>query len=205
MLSFLPALLLPLTTQVAAASFSDLGIPPSSATVDVKAFNAVASVTSQASTLVFPALPDRRALGLNVYSFLIQHNNDRIMFDIGFRKDVQNLAPFWTNLISSGVIHVDIEEDIPTQLQKGNISLSSISAVFWRYGVSLFGETVLTPSQVTRMPTTLATCPCGPILRTWSSERQQTQELILPLRMHLFSTLTLRKISRLSIPFADSL
>ena len=58
------------------------------------------------------------------------------MFDIGFRKDFQNLAPYWTNFISSGVIEVDVEEDIPTQLQNENISLDSISAVIWRCGLS---------------------------------------------------------------------
>ena len=138
MRSFFSGLLLALTNRVAATSFSDLGIPPSSATVDVKVFNAIASLTGLARTLVFPALPDRQTFIINDYSFLIQHNNDRVMFDIGFRKDYQNLAPYWTNFISSGVIEVDVEEDIPTQLQHGNISLDSVSAVIWRYGLSFF-------------------------------------------------------------------
>ncbi|KAJ7578411.1 hypothetical protein C8J56DRAFT_1059867 [Mycena floridula] len=121
---------------VFASTFADLGIPKSSATVDVKMFNVLTQSPNTflpAVDFVFPVIPGRENLEINMYAFLIQHSKTgkRAMFDLGLRKDFNNSSPFWT---SSGLLDsVIIEQDIVTQLHNGNISLESIESVFWSH------------------------------------------------------------------------
>lgn len=117
------------------ARFQDFGIPPSDATVDVKAFN-VANFTLNNLTSVFlnPVLPGREDLTLPLQAFLIEHKptKKKLMFDLAMRNDPQNLPPAFSSFFSSKAITFDPFKDITELLQDGGVSLDSIEAVFWR-------------------------------------------------------------------------
>ncbi|KAF8177572.1 beta-lactamase-like protein [Mycena galopus ATCC 62051] len=118
------------------ATFQNFGIPPSDATVDVKAFN-VANFTLNNLTNAFlnPVLPGRENLTLPMHAFLIEHKPTQklFMFDLGMRNDPQNLPPAFAGFFSSGTVTFDAFSDITELLQGGGVSLDSIDAVFWSH------------------------------------------------------------------------
>jgi beta-lactamase superfamily II metal-dependent hydrolase len=121
-----------------ALSNAKIIVPPSDSTVIVKAFNSIApnpNNTMPAAFYVFPVLPGTENVDGDLLAFLVENptKQTRVMFDIGLRKDVQNLAPSVAKLFSDGVFKFDVEDDIPTQLKKGNVSLESIDAVIWSH------------------------------------------------------------------------
>lgn len=116
----------------------DLGIPPSGNTIDVKVINSFdllngSVIGPPASIFVAPDLnPGSRFRG-NIYAFLLEHlakdgTTERVMFDLGIRKDVENFAPSQRGLFQ-GVI----PSDVPSQLEQGGVSLASIRSVIWSH------------------------------------------------------------------------
>ncbi|KAF7335343.1 Metallo-beta-lactamase superfamily protein [Mycena sanguinolenta] len=108
------------------ASSLDLKIPSSNATVDVRVFNvANGSIVNSANTLFAPILPGRETANVPLYSFLIEHSQKRLMFDLGTRTDPQNFAPSVASLFTSGIIQLEQQEsfkDIAELLQDGGNS-----------------------------------------------------------------------------------
>jgi hypothetical protein len=141
----------------ALAGFQDFGIPPSDATVDVKAFN-VANFTLNNLTNVFlnPVLPGREDLTLPMHAFLIEHkpSQKKFMFDLGMRNDPQTLPPAFAGFFSSKTVTFDPFKDITQLLQDGGVSLDSIEGVFWRYGLCNIISYTLTFHPVTLILTT---------------------------------------------------
>ncbi|KAJ7056808.1 hypothetical protein C8F01DRAFT_1155120 [Mycena amicta] len=121
----------------ALAGFQDFGIPASSATVDVKAFN-VANFTLNNLTHVFvsPVLPGRETITLPIHAFLLEHqpSKQRIMFDLGMRNDPENLPTPFAGFFTSKAITFDKFKDITEILAAGNIALDSIDTVIWSHG-----------------------------------------------------------------------
>ncbi|KAJ7902480.1 hypothetical protein B0H13DRAFT_1717460 [Mycena leptocephala] len=121
------------------ASFRDFGIPASKATVDVRVFN-VANTTlkNAAHAFTFPVLPGHEDGLFPEFSFLVEHkpSQKRLMFDLGVRKDPQNLVPAWlhwlppTSFKSSSQGHYRIAS-------RWRDPLASIDAVIWRRVVSI--------------------------------------------------------------------
>jgi hypothetical protein len=150
------------------ARLQDFGIPPSDATVDVKAFN-VANFMLNNLTSVFlsPVLPGREDFTLPLQAFLIEHKptKKKFMFDLAMRNDPQNLPPAFSSFFSSKAITFDPFKDITELLQDGGVSLYSIEAVFWRSAQSnvAFSSTQ-TPCTVTPILTTSVSGLCGLVL-----------------------------------------
>ncbi|KAJ6524336.1 beta-lactamase-like protein, partial [Mycena capillaripes] len=118
------------------ASWLDLGIPHSNATVDVRVFNvANGTIVNDTQTLFLPVLPGHESTIFPFYSFFVEHNNSqkRLMFDLGIRTDPLNFAPSVASLFSSGTITLDPFKDITELLQDGRIPLSSIDSVIWSH------------------------------------------------------------------------
>ncbi|KAJ7187908.1 hypothetical protein C8R46DRAFT_4425, partial [Mycena filopes] len=78
------------------ASYHDFGIPASSATVDVRAFNVVnvSFVNLPSASLIAPILPGRGDIPFPNYAFLVEHKKSRkrLMFDLGIRSDPRKLC-----------------------------------------------------------------------------------------------------------------
>ncbi|KAF8068092.1 beta-lactamase-like protein [Lyophyllum atratum] len=116
-------------------SYTDLGIPASTATVDVKVFD-LSSPEDKilASLFMLPVLPGHEDLrGPPMYAFLIEHQGKRVMFDLGPRKDPENSAPAISNLVKDKILQVFGEKDITDQLTEAGIPLESIEAVIWSH------------------------------------------------------------------------
>ncbi|KAJ7777353.1 beta-lactamase-like protein [Mycena metata] len=121
------------------ASYLDFGIPTSSATVKVRAFN-VANITfvNQPSvSLIGPVLPGRGTILFSDYAFLIEHTKSgkRLMFDLGTRIDPMNYAPSVVNkLFTQGIVQIKSPtKDIFAFLAEGGIALDSIRTVIWSH------------------------------------------------------------------------
>ncbi|KAJ7275056.1 hypothetical protein C8J57DRAFT_1714764 [Mycena rebaudengoi] len=120
-------------------TFRDLGIPASEATVTLKAFDVAADPSTTAvpaSSFFRPVLPGYENLSCPIYAFLVEHTGvttQRIMFDLGVRKDLENLAPSVAAFFTSGKAAIPVDKDIVEQLTAGNISLDTIEAVIWSH------------------------------------------------------------------------
>ncbi|KAJ6590549.1 hypothetical protein DFH09DRAFT_1307097 [Mycena vulgaris] len=118
-------------------SFHDLGIPASSSTVTVQVFNVVDdpnTVVVPAGLFISPILPGHENLRAPVFAFLIENvaTKQRVMFDLGPRKDLQNAAPYIVAAVNAGAIAMPVSRDIVEQLVDAGVTLDSISAVIWR-------------------------------------------------------------------------
>jgi hypothetical protein len=122
------------------ASFRAFGIPATKATVDVRVFN-VANTTlkNSAHAFTFPVLPGHEDGLFPEFSFLVEHkpSQKRLMFDLGIRKDPQNLVPALAALATPDVFQIEQPKDITELLQDGGIPLASIDAVIWRRAISI--------------------------------------------------------------------
>ena len=121
----------------------DITIPQSNSTVSVRVFDILANSSKvPASILLDLVLPGREVLKpLPALSFLIEHASSkrRLMFDLGMRKDQDELARKTRELYvpartpgSDPAFIYDVEKDTVEQLTKGGIALETIDAVIWR-------------------------------------------------------------------------
>lgn len=115
-------------------SLASLGIPSSNVTVDLKIMQSFDSTTGlvpiPGALLTFPAIPGNTFFDGDFYAFYIENSRtrERVMFDVGLRKDTVNLAPSVAPLFGG----LAIPDDIPSQLVAKNFSLQSFSSVIWR-------------------------------------------------------------------------
>lgn len=125
------------------ASYKDLGIPVSDSIVEVKVFNNAPTSMSfiRAENFIHLVLPGRERLSAAAFfSFLIDHPilKRRIMFDLGPRKDIENLVPALAEALNTDPLtNLPLEKDIVDLLAAGNIALDGINTVIWRSGLSL--------------------------------------------------------------------
>ncbi|KAJ6515092.1 beta-lactamase-like protein [Mycena vitilis] len=118
------------------ASYLDFGIPRSNATVEVRVFNvANGTLVSDAHEFFLPDLLGYESAVFPMFSFLVEHeaSQKRLLFDLGIRKDPQNLVPSLAGLYTSGVLQLEPHKDIVELLRDGGIPLVSIDAVIWSH------------------------------------------------------------------------
>jgi hypothetical protein len=138
-------------------TFRDLGIPASAAIVTLKAFDVAADpnrTSLPASAFLQPVLPGHENLSCPIYTFLVEHGTgataQRIIFDLGVRKDLENLASRLAAVFKSGIAAMPVDKDIVEQLTAGDISLETIETVIWRYdSLYIMEDGELIPSSVT--------------------------------------------------------
>ncbi|KAF7365237.1 Metallo-beta-lactamase superfamily protein [Mycena venus] len=119
-------------------SFLELGIPASDATVSVKAFNVVTdmrAVSVPAGPMMQPIPAGRDAFNAPVFAFLIENaaTGQRVMFDLGPRKDQENAAPPIPEWLKANYFSMPVERDITEQLVDHGVELQSISAAIWSH------------------------------------------------------------------------
>ena len=124
------------------ASFQDFGIPASHATVDVRVFNTgKIALVETTHVVVHPVLPGRETITFPVYAFLVEHNGERLLWDLGVRNDPQNAVPGVAKEAAEGGFSFaggKTPKDIAELLVDGGIPLASIKTVIWRQ-VALVG------------------------------------------------------------------
>ncbi|KAJ7642755.1 beta-lactamase-like protein [Mycena polygramma] len=133
---FFPSLFLGFLVGGSSASYLDLGLPRSTATVSVKVFNVGnTTLVNEAHGFVAPVLPGHESINVPMFAFLVEHEGSqkRVMFDLGIRNDTENFAPSVEGFFTSGVAQVSPHKGIHELLQDGGISLASIDAVIWSH------------------------------------------------------------------------
>ncbi|KAJ7695499.1 beta-lactamase-like protein [Mycena rosella] len=163
-------------------SFQDLGIPVSSSTVTVKAFNVVeGTVAVPASMFLTPVLPGHEDLLTPIFAFLIENiaTKQRVMFDLGPRKDLENAAPAIVHAFKSLGLSMPVERDIVEQLVDTGVTLKSISAVIWSHShFDHTGDMLKFPSSTDLVfgqdmaRATCATDPTSTLLETDLADRK---------------------------------
>ncbi|KAK7025194.1 Metallo-beta-lactamase superfamily protein [Favolaschia claudopus] len=120
----------------ATAAWIDFGIPHSSSTVDIRAFNvANAPLVNQSHAFIHPVVSGHENATFTMFAFLVEHTKSRkrLLFDLGIRKDPLNLAPSIRGLFTSGIGQLEMSGDITDLLRTGGIPLDSIDSVIWSH------------------------------------------------------------------------
>jgi hypothetical protein len=117
-----------------------LDIPASSSTVKVSLIDTKARIANIPTAVflhpvieVLPHLPSSPA-----WIFLIEHENggdkqERYLFDLGIRKDVENLTEFTKQTVQALGFKIDVKTDARDVLEEHGVAAESINGVIWRY------------------------------------------------------------------------
>ncbi|KAF7949651.1 uncharacterized protein EAE97_003160 [Botrytis byssoidea] len=113
----------------------NLNIPPSSTTVSVRIIDTTSHISGiPLSEFVSPAISGHTHFSIPAYSFLIEHPSSRsLLFDLGVRKDWENLAPRITERIKDGGWKVTVQKGVREQLEEHGVLAASIEAVVWSH------------------------------------------------------------------------
>ncbi|KAM0142658.1 hypothetical protein ACHAP3_001764 [Botrytis cinerea] len=113
----------------------NLNIPPSSTTVSVRIIDTTTHVSGiPLSAFASPAISGHTHISGPAYSFLIEHPSSRsLLFDLGVRRDWENLAPRITERIKDGGWKVTVQKGVREQLEEHGVSAANIEAVIWSH------------------------------------------------------------------------
>jgi hypothetical protein len=107
---------------------------PSGSTVSVKIIDSTTSIKMPLSMIMGPHIPGHSDLLCPSYSFLIEHPSGRkVLFDLGTRKDTNNLPPTIISLINSPGCDFNAKKDVAEILEESGIDTGSIEAVVWSH------------------------------------------------------------------------
>lgn len=118
------------------AATTILDVPHSNSTVKISIVNTT-SFVSDIPVPVFlqPPYQGFDKTDIPVYSFLISHppSDRKLLFDLGIRKDWENLAPSAVERIEKIGLTIDVKNNITDILQAGGVDPKEINSVIWRY------------------------------------------------------------------------
>lgn len=107
---------------------------PSGSTVSVKIIDSTTRLRLPLSLLMGPKILGHDDLNCPAYSFLIEHPSGRkLLFDLGTRKDLDNLPPSIVEMISQPQWEFKVEKDVAEILEENGVSPRSIEAVVWSH------------------------------------------------------------------------
>jgi glyoxylase-like metal-dependent hydrolase (beta-lactamase superfamily II) len=121
---------------VAAQNAPDLGIPHSPHTVDVSIVDTTGIIRGVSSRLFLaPHIKGYDWLALPVFSFLVQHPalHRSLIFDLGIRKDWQNLSPVVLSQLKSHGWTVHIQKDVSEILGGAGVDPNTVEAIIWSH------------------------------------------------------------------------
>ncbi|KAK5071631.1 hypothetical protein LTR64_004590 [Lithohypha guttulata] len=122
----------------------DLGIPVTSATVEIRIINTTCYQKTSTAHLLGQPIPGHETITFPSYAFLVSNRAQgvNVLFDLGMRKDWRKacppaLLPYIGDDGQGAPLQVDVERDIVDILDDdpGNIGITSsdISAVIWSH------------------------------------------------------------------------
>jgi hypothetical protein len=109
--------------------------PPGEVTIQVRLINPVNFGPSLVGRFMQPPVPglEKKRPG-PVLTFLLEHpSGQKLVFDLGIRKDYQNYAPTIANYIPTTNYDIEVQKNVIEILEEGGIASTSINAVIWRY------------------------------------------------------------------------
>ncbi|KAL8851240.1 MAG: hypothetical protein Q9221_003871 [Calogaya cf. arnoldii] len=114
---------------------TDFNIPGSTSTVSISIINTTSRIRGiPTSTFMEPPIKGHDTLDCPAYSFLIEHKplNQKLLFDLGVRKDWENLAPKISTTIKEKGWSVTVEKGVNEILKDNGVEPGSINAIIWR-------------------------------------------------------------------------
>jgi hypothetical protein len=107
---------------------------PSGSTASVQIIDSTVSIKMPLNMIMGPNIPGHGDLICPSYSFLIEHPSGRkILFDLGIRKDTNNLPPPIVGLINSPGCEFKVKKDVAELLEDNGVETRSIEAVVWSH------------------------------------------------------------------------
>lgn len=113
-----------------------LNIPDSKSVVNVHIINSTSRIKGiPFSVFTTPSYKGLGYLDCPAFSFLIEHtaSGRKFLFDLGVRKDWENLPAAIVKRIKDGGWTVTIEKGVADILQEGGVAAKDIEAIFWSH------------------------------------------------------------------------
>jgi hypothetical protein len=111
-----------------------LNVPPSSVSISVKIIDASTISNVPADALFTPPVPGfKTARASPSFSFLLEHpSGQKVLFDLGIRKDWQNLAQAIVERFKKVGHQPSAEKNVSEILDEAGVGKENINAVIWR-------------------------------------------------------------------------
>ncbi|KAL4799161.1 cytochrome P450 [Aspergillus venezuelensis] len=113
-----------------------LVIPASSSTVEVRVIDTRTTMRTDHSLLWKSPVEGFKGLNLPIYAFLLSNGNRHVIFDLGLRRDYENLPPRIAGLLKNAP-HIVTEANVSEILDSDDTGLSfkarDIEAVIWSH------------------------------------------------------------------------
>ena len=112
-----------------------LNIPDSKSVVNVHVINSTSRIKGLPySFFVTPSYKGLDILDGPAFSFLIEHQSSgrKLLFDLGVRKDWENLPPTIVKNIRDANCTITVEKGVAEILQAGGVAPKDIEAIIWR-------------------------------------------------------------------------
>jgi glyoxylase-like metal-dependent hydrolase (beta-lactamase superfamily II) len=113
----------------------DLKIPPSNTTVNVRIIDTTSKIVGiPAKDFIQPDIKGFSELNCPAFCFLIEHPSSRsLLFDLGVRKDYENLPPRIWNRIKDGGWKVTVKQGVREQLEANGVDEKDIEGIIWSH------------------------------------------------------------------------
>ena len=113
----------------------DLHIPSANSIVQVSIIDTTTHIGGIPNGLfMVPPIPGYEYLNCPSYSFLIEHSSGRkILFDLGVRKDWDNLAPKVFNRLKESDWDIRVPKDVREILEEEGIDPGTVDGIVWRF------------------------------------------------------------------------
>ena len=112
-----------------------LNIPDSSSVVNVHVINTTSRIKGiPFSVFVTPPYKGLDYLDCPAFSFLIENQTSgrKLLFDLGVRKDRQNMPATIVKRVKDGSWTITVEKGVAEILEQGGMAPKEIEAIIWR-------------------------------------------------------------------------
>ena len=108
---------------------------PYQSTVRVRIINTTSYFENfPAAPFLTPELPGLSKISGPSFSFLVEHPSSRtLLFDLGIRRDWENLAPVTTRRIEAMKCTVKVQKGVREQLEEHGVDAKSIEGIIWSH------------------------------------------------------------------------
>ena len=116
------------------AASPPLRIPSSSTSINVKVIDVCSIVDIPTKALFTPPVPGFDKFdAAPSFVFLLEHSSgQKLLFDLGIRKDWENLDSAIVERLGQHGYRVEVEKGIAEFLDEGGIGKENINAIIWR-------------------------------------------------------------------------
>lgn len=122
---------------------ASVDIPTGSTCIQVKLIDICSISNVGTKSLFTPPVPGFDKIGsAPSFIFLLEHpSGKKLLFDLGIRKDWENLHPVVAERLHAGTHTLEVQKDIDEFLDEGKVGKDNIDAVVWRF--VMYPESIL--------------------------------------------------------------